>query len=61
MPMGPPRFELESPAPQAGRIPSYPTGPRSQYWDTGLIDVEDFKDGIVACQAELKDARIARG
>ena len=25
--MGPPRFELELPAPQAGRIPSYPTGP----------------------------------
>jgi len=25
--MGPPRFELGLPAPQAGRIPSYPTGP----------------------------------
>ncbi len=25
--MGPPRFELELPAPQAGRMPSYPTGP----------------------------------
>ena len=25
--MGPPRFELGLPAPQAGRMPSYPTGP----------------------------------
>ena len=25
--VGPPRFELELPAPQAGRMPSYPTGP----------------------------------
>ncbi len=25
--VGPPRFELESTAPQAARIPSYPTGP----------------------------------
>jgi len=27
MEVGPPRFELESIAPQATRIPSYPTGP----------------------------------
>ena len=26
--MGPPRFELKSIAPEATRIPSYPTGPR---------------------------------
>ncbi len=26
--MGPPGFEPESPAPQAGRMPSYPTGPK---------------------------------
>jgi hypothetical protein len=25
--MGPPRFELGSPAPKAGRIPNYPTDP----------------------------------
>jgi hypothetical protein len=25
--VGPPRFELELPAPQAGRIPNYPTDP----------------------------------
>jgi len=25
--VGPPRFELGLPAPQAGRMPSYPTGP----------------------------------
>ena len=28
--MGPPRFELKSIAPEATRIPSYPTGPDLQ-------------------------------
>jgi hypothetical protein len=28
--VGPSRFERESPAPQAGRIPSYPTGPKRE-------------------------------
>ena len=27
--VGPPRFELGLPAPQAGRMPSYPTGPKN--------------------------------
>ncbi len=29
--VGPPRFELESPAPEAGRMPSYPTAPMRLY------------------------------
>jgi len=34
--VGPPRFELELLAPQARRIPSYPTGPFNMF-DDGLV------------------------
>ena len=41
--MGLPRFELGSPAPQAGRIPDYPTAPLTFYAREGIRTLEGLR------------------
>src|SRR4030066_1212473 len=48
--VGPSRFERESPAPQAGRIPSYPTGPMRKMIGRGASVRRDLVDRVCVSQ-----------